>query len=345
LKWNYFISHASEDKILIAEPLAHVLEEATFNVWYDDFTLKLGDPLLSSIDKGMQQSRYGIVILSPSFFSKQWTQRELAGLLAREITGKKVILPVWHKLTSKDVTKYSPILADRKGVETKLGLQSVAEQIVQATYPDRINKLPLTNIKDNANISRIRKTFAELLDSTPSTQDIRVFISAFHPLLQNIVGYDPFLVPAYKLSSAVPFDFALINPHGITGPVDVQLIVLGPVSNIKPYEQDEPMKQLLMQIETELGSKVQFNERSANDYLGSPYVGEYPTITDAMRKLITLLPGGSSNIHWKHPEVWSFKFLVITGRRSLEAANQRDKYVKLVNYKLGIASYDRLLDG
>lgn len=103
MKWDYFISHASEDKILIAEPLAHVLEEASFDVWYDDFTLKLGDPLLRSIDTGLQQSRYGIVILSPAFFSKQWTQRELAGLLTREITGKKVILPVWHKLTSKDI--------------------------------------------------------------------------------------------------------------------------------------------------------------------------------------------------------------------------------------------------
>jgi len=343
--WDYFISHASEDKILIAEPLAHVLKEAGFDVWYDDLTLKLGDPLLSTIDKGLQQSRYGIVILSPSFFSKQWTQRELAGLLAREISGKKVILPVWHQLTSQDVAEYSPILADRKSVETRLGLQSVAEQIVRATYPDRVNQLPLTNFRDKANLDSIRKTFAELLNHNPSTQDIRVFISAYHSLLYGIVGYSPLLVPAYKLSSTIPFDFALVNPHGITGPVEVQLIVLGPASNTNLSEQNESMKQLLLQIKTELGSTVSFKQRPANDFLGPPYVGEYPAITRAMRKLITLEGVVNRNIHWTHPEVWSFRFLVIMGRRDLEAVDQRDSYVKLLNYKLGIASYDRLLDG
>jgi TIR domain len=346
LKWDYFISHASEDKILIAEPLAHILKNAGFDIWYDDFTLKLGDPLLSTIDKGLQQSHYGIVILSPSFFAKQWTQRELAGLLAREISGKKVILPVWHQLTSKDIAKRSLILADRKGVETTQGLQSVAEQILRATYPDRVSKLPLTNFMDSnsATSNSIRKTFAELLENSPSPQDIRVFITAYHSLLHNIVGYSPLVIPAYKLSSPVPFDFALVVPHGISGPVEVQFIVLGPVSNANPSEQNEPVKQLLLQIETELGPKVQFDRKPANNYLGSPYIGEYPPLADAMKKLIMLDGLRSRNIHWKQPEVWSFKFLVIMGRRALQVADQRDSYMKLINYKLELASYDRLLD-
>ena len=338
--WHYFVSHASEDSLLIARPLAHVLQEANFKVWYDEFSLKLGDPLLQSIDKGLQQSRYGIAILSPAFFSKQWTQRELAGLLTREVDGKKVILPVWHNVTSKDVAKHSPILADRKGVETSLGLQSVAEQIVRATYPNRVNKLPLTNIEDIANLKSIRKTFAELLDGAPSTQDIRVFISAYHSLLTKIVGYAPFLVPSYKLSSTVPFDFALVETQGITGPVRVQIIVLGPVSYANPFEQNEAAKLLLSQIGNALGPKLNFNERPANDYLGPPYVGEYAPITEAMQKLITFKKSG--NIHWKRPEVWSFRFLIITGRRNL--ADERDKLIKFASYKVDIASYDRLLD-
>jgi TIR domain len=340
--WHYFISHASEDNLLIAKPLAHVLQEASFKVWYDDFSLKLGDPLLQSVDKGLQQSRYGIVILSPAFFSKQWTQRELAGLLAKEGDGKKVILPVWHNVTSKDVAKRSPILADRKGVETSLGLQSVAEQIVQATYPNRVNKLPLTNIEDNANIKSVKKTFSELLDGAPTTQDIRIFISAYHSLLAKIVGYAPFLVPSYKLSPTVPFDFALVEPEGLTGPIGVQFVVLGPVSHTNPFEQSVAVKRLLSQIDNTLGPKLNFNERPANDYLGSPYVGEYVPITEAMQKLITLKK--DNNIHWRRPEVWNFKFLIITGRRNLETADERDKLIKFASYKVGIASYDRLLD-
>ena len=52
MQYDYFISHASEDKDLIARPLAHFLKTASFNVWYDEFALKLGDSLRASIDGG-----------------------------------------------------------------------------------------------------------------------------------------------------------------------------------------------------------------------------------------------------------------------------------------------------
>jgi hypothetical protein len=47
MAWDYFISHASEDKAAIAEPLAKYLAAEKFKVWYDDFSLKLGDSLLA----------------------------------------------------------------------------------------------------------------------------------------------------------------------------------------------------------------------------------------------------------------------------------------------------------
>lgn len=63
-KYDVFISHASEDKDAIARPLATMLERLSVRVWYDEFSLKLGDSLTSAIDKGLQESRYGLVILS-----------------------------------------------------------------------------------------------------------------------------------------------------------------------------------------------------------------------------------------------------------------------------------------
>ena len=80
-------------------------------VWYDEFTLRVGDSLRRSIDKGLGQSRYGVVILSHNFFRKEWPQKELDGLIAREIDGKKVILPIWHNITKEEVLKHSPTLA------------------------------------------------------------------------------------------------------------------------------------------------------------------------------------------------------------------------------------------
>jgi TIR domain len=116
--YDAFISHASEDKEKLVRPLANVLIKMGYRIWYDEFALKVGDSLRQSIDKGLINSRYGIVILSPSFFAKNWPQYELNGLTSREIAGRKVILPVWYKITKGDLLAYSPALADKVAVTT-----------------------------------------------------------------------------------------------------------------------------------------------------------------------------------------------------------------------------------
>lgn len=120
VKYDAFISHASEDKEILVRPLAEKLEEAGFSVWYDEFKLKVGDSLRRSIDKGLANSRFGIVVLSPSFFAKNWTQYELDGLVAKEMTGGKVILPLWHKVSKDEVMAYSPTLADKVALNTAM---------------------------------------------------------------------------------------------------------------------------------------------------------------------------------------------------------------------------------
>lgn len=85
--YDVFISHASEDKDEFVHPLAELLREQHLEVWYDEFSLNVGDSLRRSIDRGLSQSRYGIVVLSPSFFRKQWSQWELDGLVARQNSG------------------------------------------------------------------------------------------------------------------------------------------------------------------------------------------------------------------------------------------------------------------
>jgi hypothetical protein len=131
-QWDLFVCHASEDKDDFVRPLAAALKKKGLSVWFDEFTLKLGDRLRQSIDRGLAQSRYGIVVLSPSFFAKQWPQWELDGLVAREVDGKKVILPVWHKVTREDVYSYSPLLSDRLAAASREGIESVVAKIIAA---------------------------------------------------------------------------------------------------------------------------------------------------------------------------------------------------------------------
>jgi hypothetical protein len=131
-QWDFFISHASEDKQAIARPLADTLLAKGMKVWYDEFSLTVGDSLRESIDRGLSQSRFGIVILSRHFFAKHWPQKELNGLATREVDGRKVILPVWHGVRVKEVRSYSPMLADRIAVSTDNSLEHVVEKLLTA---------------------------------------------------------------------------------------------------------------------------------------------------------------------------------------------------------------------
>jgi hypothetical protein len=131
-EFDVFICHASEDKESFVRSLVEELITKGIAVWYDEFTLKLGDSLRKSIDKGLACSRYGIVVLSKKFFLKDWPEIELDGLAAREINGQKVILPIWHNITREEVLRYSPILADRLAISTSKGMNKIVEAIIDA---------------------------------------------------------------------------------------------------------------------------------------------------------------------------------------------------------------------
>jgi hypothetical protein len=117
-KWDVFICHATEDKDAVVRSLAKELDGLGLRVWYDEFSLRLGDGLRRNIDHGLAKSRFGVVVLSHAFFAKNWTQYELDGLVTRESTGEQVILPIWHNISKDEVIGYSPSLADKIAART-----------------------------------------------------------------------------------------------------------------------------------------------------------------------------------------------------------------------------------
>lgn len=108
-----FISHASEDKADLVRPLAEALRTEGLDVWYDEFTLRIGDSLRQKIDQGLSQSRVGLVVLSPAFIDKGWTNYELDGIVTRSVSGEQILLPIWHNITKQQVMAYSPSIADK----------------------------------------------------------------------------------------------------------------------------------------------------------------------------------------------------------------------------------------
>lgn len=130
---DVFISHAGEDRGDVAEPLANELMLRDRSVWFSGYEFTLGDSLLQKINRGLAESRYGVVVLSPDFFRKPWPQAELDGLAARAVAeSRKVILPVWHRITQAEIAKHAPTLANLFAVETTRGIPAVADEVIRA---------------------------------------------------------------------------------------------------------------------------------------------------------------------------------------------------------------------
>jgi hypothetical protein len=127
--YDVFILHCAEDKEFAA-PLALALKQKGLKVNYIDFVVQPGDWLQHEIDRGLAQSRYGVLILSQNFFNKVWPQTEKEGLATKEQLRAKTILPVLHEYDEKGVASYSPTLAGRIVLDSESGVEVAASVIL-----------------------------------------------------------------------------------------------------------------------------------------------------------------------------------------------------------------------
>ena len=129
--YDFFICHASEDKDEFVRELAALLRGRGAMVWYDEFTLRVGSRLRREIDRGLLNSRFGIVVVSEHFFAKDWPQTELDGLFALGSQNTGRILPIWHKVTKDEVARHSPTLADIVALNTGvMSTEEIAEELL-----------------------------------------------------------------------------------------------------------------------------------------------------------------------------------------------------------------------
>jgi len=130
-QWDVFICHASEDKAYV-ETLAHKLTEAGVRVWFDRTAIDWGNDLRTTIDHGLKNCTYGIVVFSKAFLAKKkWTEYELSSLFALEEPGRTRILPIWHGISEAEMREYSPGFSLRlaKVSTTRDSYQEIVESV------------------------------------------------------------------------------------------------------------------------------------------------------------------------------------------------------------------------
>ena len=137
MKKDLFVSHASEDKDDFVRPLSELLKQYGVDVWYDEFELRLGSSISRSIDKGISNSNFGLIVLSVSFFNKNWTEYELKSLNSYEVEKGDVLLPIWKNVEVEAVRNFSPYLADKFALTTEnSSIEEIALKIIEVVKPD-----------------------------------------------------------------------------------------------------------------------------------------------------------------------------------------------------------------
>lgn len=128
-----FISHDSNDKDRIARPIAEDLRARGCPIWYDEYSLKVGDSLRESIENGIRDCHKCILVLSKNFFNNEgWTKAEFNSIFTKQIMEKKnIILPVWDNITPQEVYDYSPNLVDKFGLNWATGRGNVTARLYE----------------------------------------------------------------------------------------------------------------------------------------------------------------------------------------------------------------------
>lgn len=104
-----------------------------FDVWYDDYKIVPGQSLRGSIDRGLSSCDFGIVVLSPKFFEKNWTETELDALFALESKNRKVIIPIWLDVGVEELRRFSVILSTRAAIQAGQPIPAIVDRIIFAT--------------------------------------------------------------------------------------------------------------------------------------------------------------------------------------------------------------------
>lgn len=114
-----FISYDSSDRAAVAQPLAHELAQLRCWAWFDQYSMRAGDPIAGTIQKGLDACQRCIVVLSAQYLTNQrWARREFEAVTRRERReGRALVIPLRCGVTEAQVADFSPSLADRRCIE------------------------------------------------------------------------------------------------------------------------------------------------------------------------------------------------------------------------------------
>lgn len=127
---DLFLCHAWDDRKGAAKELHDLIEKEGATVWFSEKDVALGTGLMREIDKGISNSKIGIVLVTPAFIKKikgdgAVAEKELSALMFNN-----QLVPIVHNTTYEKLREVSPILASKSGLDTSEdSMKVIAEKL------------------------------------------------------------------------------------------------------------------------------------------------------------------------------------------------------------------------
>ncbi|MHB1279198.1 MAG: toll/interleukin-1 receptor domain-containing protein [Bacteroidia bacterium] len=144
--YDVFISYVVEDREIV-ELLYEELTAQRVKVWYANRELYPGSEIRSEINKGLDNSRFGVALITPSY-TGHWALGELFYLMRN----KDTLIPVLHEISRDEVARSHPEIVTLFCLNTSCGVENTAIQIA-----DYIKKRSSLRACFSKIISRIKK--------------------------------------------------------------------------------------------------------------------------------------------------------------------------------------------
>lgn len=125
-----FLSHATEDKALAVE-LAAALEKMEASVWLDHVDLEEGAMLPSQLANALSEADIAVILMTPFYLRKGWTEWELETACAFEIERRLRLVVICHEVAFQEVWERFPMLRAKLVSSLDSNLSVTADRILR----------------------------------------------------------------------------------------------------------------------------------------------------------------------------------------------------------------------
>ena len=146
-QYDIFLSHANADKLDFVEDLKKSFDKLDIKVFYDKDSIEWGDKWKDRILNGLENCRFGVIVVSENFFDREWTEKELKELLSRQkSSGQKLILPIIHNISADMLYKKYEKLSEIQFLDSsKLDVKDITIQLARILLKEKAKEESVSN--------------------------------------------------------------------------------------------------------------------------------------------------------------------------------------------------------